>query len=869
MIRSLESAIVRIRMADGRVVGAGFLVAEKQVLTCAHVVVQALGLTGDIPAAPQAEVHLDFPLVAPGCILTARVIHWQLESDVAGLELDGEPPAVVRPVRLVTADDLWNHAFRAFGFPAGYDNGVWTSGRMLGREATGWVQIEDVKEPGYWVQPGFSGTPVWDEQLNGVAGMAVAAEGRPEIKAAFMLPAGLLIETWPVLGMWAIPPCPYRGLLAFNEQDAPLFFGREVFTERLIEAVKHQSLVAVIGPSGSGKSSVVFAGLLPCLRHQGRWIIAHFRPGSRPFHALAATLLPLLEPQTSEVDRLVETRKLAKVLGHADISIYEVIERILQKSPDNSRFLLVADQFEELYTLCSSLQVRHRFLDGLLEAVRAWYDKRELSFTPVLTLRTDFLGQALTYRPFADAFQDHNLVLGPMTRPELRRAIENPAGKLGIAFEAGLVERILDDVGGEPGNLPLLEFALTMLWERQASGQLPHAGYEVIGRVEGALACYAEEVYAGLSQADQESARRIFVQLVQPGEGTEASRRRATQMELGSTAWPLVQRLADARLVTTGRDQASGLAIVEVAHETLIRGWNRLREWMQSDRAFRTWQERLRVMLRQWKAAGRDESALLHGVLLAEGESWLTQRGPDLSDEERVFIQTSLVEDERRRQRELEQEREFRQMILDRDAETRRKVARDLHDGPTQSIATIAMRLNFIRSLLDKEPVSAKEELQELEALARRTVKEIRTMLFTLRPVVLETHGLKVAVEQLVQKLQETEDLPVQLEVEDPGDRLDVNGQAMAFFITEEAINNAKNHANNIWVRMYIQDDCFVTEIEHDGSEAVAQGDSPGLIGLQERAELVEGQLAIESQPGRGTKVRLVVPLKGARSNWG
>ncbi len=216
--------------------------------------------------------------------------------------------------------------------------------------------------------------------------------------------------------------------------------------------------------------------------------------------------------------------------------------------------------------------------------------------------------------------------------------------------------------------------------------------------------------------------------------------------------------------------------------------------------------------------------------------------------------------------------RDERDRIIEIEEEARKKLARDLHDGPTQSIAAIAMRLNFTRLLLDKEPTRAKEELQKLEALARRTTKEIRTMLFTLRPVVLETQGLKVAVEQLVQKLQETGELPVHLYIEDFGDRLDVNVQAVAFFITEEAINNAKKHANanNIWVRMYIQDDCFVTEVEDDGkgfvveeeSKAAAQRGSLGLINLRERAELVEGQLTIESQPGQGTKVSLVVPLK-------
>lgn len=217
--------------------------------------------------------------------------------------------------------------------------------------------------------------------------------------------------------------------------------------------------------------------------------------------------------------------------------------------------------------------------------------------------------------------------------------------------------------------------------------------------------------------------------------------------------------------------------------------------------------------------------------------------------------------------------REERDRIIEVEEEARKKLARDLHDGPTQSIAAIAMRLNFTRLLLDKELPRAKEELQKLENLARRTTKEIRTMLFTMRPVVLETQGLKAAVEQLVQKLQETEDIPVHLHIEDLGDRLDVNLQAVAFFITEEAINNAKKHANadDIWVRMYIRDDCFITEIEDDGegfvvdaeSEAAAQRGSLGLINLRERAELVEGQLTIESQPGQGTKINLIVPLRG------
>jgi len=199
MNQILESSIVRIRTPESSIAGAGFLVEERRVLTCAHVVAAALGISADEPKVPIDRVLLDFPLVDPERTLTARVIHWDIECDVAGLELTDDPPADAQPVRLVTADDLWGHSFRAFGFPAGYDDGVWTSGVLRGRISGGWVQIEDVKEPGYWVQPGFSGTPIWDEQLDGVVGMAVAADTDRATKAAFMIPAKALVEAWPKL----------------------------------------------------------------------------------------------------------------------------------------------------------------------------------------------------------------------------------------------------------------------------------------------------------------------------------------------------------------------------------------------------------------------------------------------------------------------------------------------------------------------------------------------------------------------------------------------------------------------------------------------------------------------------------------------
>ena len=197
----------------------------------------------------------------------------------------------------------------------------------------------------------------------------------------------------PVIG--PPPPCPYRGLAAFQEQDAPFFFGREGFVRQLNDLVQKQALVAVVGSSGSGKSSVVFAGLVAQLRPQPNWIIASFRPDNDPLQNLAATLLPFLEPDLSETDRLVEMRKLAQRLAVGEILLVDVIDRILQKHEKPCRLLLVADQFEELYSLCPESAIRHRFLDILLDLIELQPFQPNPTFTFVLTLRADFLEQAL------------------------------------------------------------------------------------------------------------------------------------------------------------------------------------------------------------------------------------------------------------------------------------------------------------------------------------------------------------------------------------------------------------------------------------------------------------------------------------------
>lgn len=436
--------------------------------------------------------------------------------------------------------------------------------------------------------------------------------------------------------------CPYRGLFAFREEDAPYFYGREEYTEQLLKTTRTKPMVAIVGPSGSGKSSIVFAGLLPQLRADDSWLICDFRPGSRPFESLTEALIPALMSGSTQSEHYAEAGQLATELRSGKRRLSDVINDILSRNRKTNRVLLVSDQFEEIYTLCDNADLRTRFLDSLLDAVDVQKFHGEPSFTLLLTLRTDFLGQALTHRQFSDALQDADVKLGPMTRRELSQAVSLPAHHQGRVFETGLIARILDDVGDEPGNLPLLEFALTELWEQPLDGRLTHKSYDNIGEVEGALAGYADKIYNGLATDEQTLARQVFIQMVRPGAGTEDTRRLATRAELGEDKWQLVQKLADARLVVTSRDPFNN-ETVEVVHEALIRGWGQLRTWMTEDRAFRTWQDRLRAALRQWQASEKDDSALLRGVLLAEAEGWLAERGNYLNEAERAYIEKSLL----------------------------------------------------------------------------------------------------------------------------------------------------------------------------------------------------------------------------------
>ena len=501
--------------------------------------------------------------------------------------------------------------------------------------------------------------------------------------------------------------CPYRGLLHFREEDAPFFFGRESSIGRLMDEVQRQPFVAVVGASGSGKSSVVRAGLVPRLRSDCNttWETVILVPTDQPLKALAKAFLPLLEPTMRDVDRLAEAVKLAEHFRSNTISLYDIVGRILEKQSGTNRVLIVVDQFEELYTLTSDEEARRRFLDELLATASCAESKANIT----LTLRGDFVGKALAYRPLSDRLQDAQINLGPMTREELQSAICKPAEKIGLEFEAGLVRRILNDVGDEPGNLPLLEFALEELWKNRRAGLLLNETYDGMGELRGALAKKAGDFFKNLSPADQKVLQRVFLRIVRPSESGEDTRRRAAFTELPPEGAKLVLKLANERLLVTNTS-ASGLEqTVEVAHEALISNWSTLRAWVNEDREFLLWRDRLGPLVAEWERAKETDDALLRGPLLTEAQKWFDQRSQDLSDQERKFISASREERERlareekeRQEREiasvqkLAEEQKQRAELFEQREKERKEAARKLRRGAIVTAGAAGVALIFL-----------------------------------------------------------------------------------------------------------------------------------------------------------------------------
>ncbi len=489
---------------------------------------------------------------------------------------------------------------------------------------------------------------------------------------------------------------PFKGLRYFEEADADLFFGREALTAKLLDRIRASlastppsRFLAVVGASGSGKSSIVRAGLIPAMRTSRSfdgWMIHSFTPTARPLQKLAESLSQngssLAATATLMDDLAAEPRTLHLMAGRLRSSLEGKRVEPTRPSTGHPHQLLVIDQFEELFSLCQQEVERRAFIDNLMTAV----SEPDGPAYVVITLRADFYNSCAPYAELRDALAGQQEYIGPMSAGELRRAIEEPAKRGGWGLEPGLVELLLQDVGAEgdtppePGAMPLLSHALLETWHRRRGRMLGVSGYLASGGVRGAIAETADVVFHDqLDDKQRAIARNIFLRLTHLGENESIAetRRRVAfdELILRPEDAPAVREvltiLADARLITTDNN------VAEVAHEALIREWPTLREWLEEDREGLRLHRHLTLAADSWERRGRELAELYRGTRLAQALSWAGDHASQLSGLERSFLDDSRVQAERgEAEREAQRRRELE--AAQALAETQRKAAAQL-----------------------------------------------------------------------------------------------------------------------------------------------------------------------------------------------
>ena len=455
-------------------------------------------------------------------------------------------------------------------------------------------------------------------------------------------------------------PNPFKGLEAFQQRDSAFFFGREELTRKAISRMQRTRFLAVVGASGSGKSSLVRAGFIPQVRAgklpgSENWPIVIFTPGTNPIEALALRLGPLL-PGADDADPTLSLQK--RLLDPAEFDA--VCRLALHNNPESAQLLLLVDQFEEVFTR-SNAKERAAFLNLLQAAATSEQSRAQI----IITMRADFFGELSAYPELATLFeQDHLLIVTEMTTANLLRVIQGPVQAVGMRYESGLVDRILEDVSSEPGSLPLLQYALRELFKRRAGDQLTLAAYDDIGGVQQALARHAEAIYTQMSAREQQLTRKVLLRLVEVSPSGEATRRRVRRPEIHFRDVPddEVQQVLgtltaqDARLLiasrTPGGRRTAPTVWLEISHEAFIREWDRLRSWVTDSAEDLIYDAELREAAENWRDSGQDVSFLLTGRRLDRAEIWLENADP--SDLQRRFIEASLNERNRRERAEAE-----------------------------------------------------------------------------------------------------------------------------------------------------------------------------------------------------------------------
>jgi len=490
---------------------------------------------------------------------------------------------------------------------------------------------------------------------------------------------------------------PFVGLRSFSEDDAGRFFGRERLVEEIIRRIEAGSnFIALVGSSGSGKSSVLQAGLVSAFCERGtggveQWLIARMVPSSDPFRELAAALSRAVPDARQGLDEL---------LADSEDGALRACLRVLPTP--GSRVLIVIDQFEELFTLGATRTMRDRFIRNLEVAL----DDPDGRVVIAIGLRADFYGRPLEYPVFAQAIADGIVNVVPLTPEEFETAAERPALQAGAALEPALLVRLLSDVAGQAGGLPLFQYALTELFDQRDGALLTYEAYEAMDGLSGAIARRAEDLFLELTESERDIAKQLFLRLVTIDEQGAWGRRRVTGGEITSISDDLValevvlHQFSRLRLLTLDRDPGDGSSTVEVAHEALLNRWPRLRRWIESGRQDVLRSARLSTALTEWEASGRQPGYLLSGQRLSDYEQWATTSTLRPSAREREFLDASI----RRRASEIAREEQRVEREVNLEGRARRRL---VLLASTATAIAVAVGAGFLLLASGGEPTIA------------------------------------------------------------------------------------------------------------------------------------------------------------------
>jgi serine/threonine protein kinase/WD40 repeat protein len=547
---------------------------------------------------------------------------------------------------------------------------------------------------------------------------------------------------------------PFKGLHAFQQADYRDFFGREALIDtlyrRVDEMIVEEAFLAVVGPSGSGKSSVVKAGLLPRIQRENTgsytWYTTEMTPGSQPFAELAAALLSIATHSLPD---------LAQRLKAPDADLVAVVQQLVPS--EQTGVVLLIDQFEELFTLVADEDERLRFIDLITRAVGMPGSRLKI----IITLRADFYDMPLRYPALGRLMYQHTELVLPLVAEEVGEAIRNPAANVGCVVEEILIDRIVEEMARQPGALPLLQYTLRELYERREGRVITLKSYEALGGISGALATTADTLYKQYDHDGQRAMRQLFLRLVTTTSEGKDTRRRVPQADLLSLGnghdvmQGIINDCGRARLLTFDHDPTTRSATVEIAHEALLSGWQRLRHWLDEARAVMRLHQSLQIASEEWAQNSYNRSYLARGVRLAQFEELAINSDLGLDDQERAFLEASLAEHQaeeaalrQQQQREAHQEaiarRRLRLLAISMSALaalgvlasviattlTQRAYAEQQRAARSAALASsLSLAANARNALVENDPRLALALAKEAAAIAQPVAPEVRRTL--------------------------------------------------------------------------------------------------------------------------------------------